>query len=198
MNYTFNHRVEAELVIKKSRFISIGVPIFNENDAKRQIENMRKEFYDARHIAYAYRFDDGQLFQKSSDDGEPSGTAGKPILNFMIKENIVNAIVFVVRYFGGIKLGAGGLTRAYSGTAVLLKDNLVKELKRVNFSCSIQDAGRVIKLLDANLVAYEKRFSSECEISALCEDIDALVKILSGVVSIKYDFITSRGVNGNC
>lgn len=186
MNYTFSKRVEAESVIKKSRFIAVGFPIFCEDDAKNKIAAMRKEFYDARHIAYAYRLDDGQVFQKSSDDGEPSGTAGKPILNFMIKENITNAIIFVVRYFGGIKLGAGGLTRAYSGTAVLLKDNLTKQLSAVTFSCALSDVDRVLKLLDARGVAYEREFAETCRIAARCEDATGLKSALSGFPSVCY------------
>lgn len=181
MDYTFNGRVEAEDVIKKSRFIAVGFPVESEADARDKIAALKKEFYDARHIAYAYRIDDGQVFQKSSDDGEPSGTAGKPILNFMIKENIINAIILVVRYFGGIKLGAGGLTRAYSGTAVLLKPHLAPRLEVVRLTCSLSDATRVLKLLDNAGVSYTKSFAAECTIIARTADVDAIRSLLSCV-----------------
>ena len=184
MDYTFNERVVAEEVIKKSRFIAVGFPIASEQDARDKILALRKEFYDARHIAYAYRVDDGQIFQKSSDDGEPSGTAGKPILNFMIKENIINAIILVVRYFGGVKLGAGGLTRAYSGTAVLLKQYLAPQLSVVRIACSLANATRVLKLLDTAGIAYTKSFGTDCEIVARTADVDALCALLSGCGAI--------------
>lgn len=183
MDYTIRERVEAEDVIKKSRFIAVGFPVHNEAGARDKILAMRKEFYDARHIAYAYRVNDGQVFQKSSDDGEPSGTAGKPILNFMVKENIINAIIFVVRYFGGVKLGAGGLTRAYSGTAVLLKPHLVPELSAVRFSCSLSNASRVLKLLDNAGITYTKTFGTDCEILAHTADADALRALLANAGS---------------
>ena len=177
MEYTFDDKVVAESVIKKSRFIAVGFFVASETDARDKISAIKKEFYDARHIAYAYRIDDGQVFQKSSDDGEPSGTAGKPILNFMIKENIINAIILVVRYFGGVKLGAGGLTRAYSGTAVLLKPHLAPRLETVRLTCSLADASRVLKLLDNAGIAYTKSFATDCTIIARTADVPALLAV---------------------
>ncbi len=175
MDYTFNEKVVAEDVIKKSRFIAVGFPVESEAEARDKIAVLKKEFYDARHIAYAYRIDDGQVFQKPSDDGEPSGTAGKPILNFMIKENIINAIILVIRYFGGIKLGAGGLTRAYSGTAVLLKSHLTPRLETVRLTCSLSDASRVLKILDSAGITYTKSFDAVCTIIARTADPAALL-----------------------
>jgi uncharacterized YigZ family protein len=85
---------------------------------KRHKADLEKEFPDASHICFAYKFfEDGQLQQRFSDAGEPSGTAGKPILMHMEGQDLINLVVFVVRYFGGIKLGAGGLVRAYGNTA---------------------------------------------------------------------------------
>lgn len=185
MEYTFDDKVVAESVIKKSRFIAVGFPIASETDARDKIATLKKQFFDARHIAYAYRIDNGQMFQKSSDDGEPSGTAGKPILNFMVKENIVNAIILVVRYFGGVKLGAGGLTRAYSGTAVLLKPHLVAQLTAVRLTCSLADASRVLKLLDSSGIAYTKTFGAECAIVARTADVSALRALLP--LSVRID-----------
>ena len=100
---------------KKSKFIANGYYIESEEDAKKKLEEIRKKYFDAKHNCYAYRvFEQGQLIEKMSDDGEPSGTAGAPMLNIMKGKNLCNCIIIVTRYFGGILLGTGGLVRAYS------------------------------------------------------------------------------------
>ena len=102
------------LEIKKSKFIGYYFEVENTNDVKELLENLKKEHKKARHIPYAYKIDNEI---KKSDDKEPSGTSGMPILNIIEKNNLNHALIAVVRYFGGIKLGAGGLIRAYSNTA---------------------------------------------------------------------------------
>lgn len=100
---------------KKSKFIANGYYIESEEDAKKILEETRKKYFDAKHNCYAYRvYEQGQLIEKMSDDGEPSGTAGAPMLNIMKGKNLCNCIIIVTRYFGGILLGTGGLVRAYS------------------------------------------------------------------------------------
>ena len=109
-----------EEVFKKSRFIAYMYEIDSVDEAKDIINNLLKEHKKARHIPYAYKID-GQA--KKSDDKEPNGTAGMPIYNIIEKKNLNHVLICVVRYFGGIKLGAGGLTRAYSNTVSnMLKD----------------------------------------------------------------------------
>ena len=100
---------------KKSRFIGEVFPIQSVDEAEALIQQVRKKYYDARHHCYAYVLGDQYEIVKQSDDGEPSQTAGMPILNVLKGEEIHDALIVVTRYFGGIKLGAGGLTRAYSG-----------------------------------------------------------------------------------
>lgn len=109
----------AEYSIKKSRFIASLHEVQTETEAAAYIARIRKQYWDARHNCYAYQIGAGGLLQKSSDDGEPSGTAGKPMLEVLKKQGITNTVVVVTRYFGGIKLGASGLIRAY-GHAVTL------------------------------------------------------------------------------
>lgn len=105
-----------ELVEKKSRFIANLIYIETEEEAINKLKEIRKKYHDARHNCYAYRFiEDGKIIQRSSDDGEPSGTAGAPMLNIIEKNNIVNVLIVVTRYFGGVLLGTGGLVKAYSG-----------------------------------------------------------------------------------
>lgn len=102
--------------VKKSKFLGYAFSVKNLNECLKIIENLKKEHKKAKHIAYAYILSNPYL-EKYSDDGEPSGTAGRPILNVIQKKNKQDILVCVVRYFGGIKLGAGGLVRAYTKSA---------------------------------------------------------------------------------
>ncbi len=107
---------EAEFVEKKSRFIGHIWPVETEEEARARIEEMKKKHYDARHNCWAYRLKAGAA-ERYSDDGEPQGTAGQPILGVFQREEVWNVVCVVTRYFGGILLGAGGLTRAYGKSA---------------------------------------------------------------------------------
>ena len=106
-----------ELEEKKSRFIATTLPISSQEEALEFIEKTKKQYWDARHNCYAYVLGDHHEIQRFSDDGEPGGTAGKPMLDVLLGENIHNMAVVVTRYFGGTLLGTGGLVRAYSGAA---------------------------------------------------------------------------------
>ncbi|MHA1584837.1 MAG: IMPACT family protein [Promethearchaeota archaeon] len=100
---------------KKSKFISSASPVSNEAEAKVFIQKIKDQHHRANHNCWAYRiFDPKGIISNESDEGEPSGTAGQPILYVLEKQNIVNTVIVVTRYFGGIKLGKGGLVRAYS------------------------------------------------------------------------------------
>lgn len=112
-----NESIENEIIVKKSRFITKLYYLEDENKVKDIIESLKKEYKKATHICYAYRIN---CKEKAFDDGEPSGTAGRPILNVLQKKDINNVLCVVIRYFGGIKLGAGGLTRSYSKSASLI------------------------------------------------------------------------------
>ena len=112
---------EAEFVEKRSRFIGQLWRAESEEEARARIEEVRKKYHDARHNCWCYVIREGGVL-RYSDDGEPQGTAGQPMLNVFLKEEVTNAVCVVTRYFGGILLGAGGLTRAYGGTAKLALD----------------------------------------------------------------------------
>ena len=109
---------EAEYVEKRSRFIGHVWPVDSEEEARRYIEETRKRHHDARHNCWCYVLREGNIL-RYGDDGEPQGTAGQPMLNVFLREEVTNVCCVVTRYFGGILLGAGGLTRAYGGTAKL-------------------------------------------------------------------------------
>ena len=108
---------ESEQIIQKSRFITYVNRVESEEDALQFIQMIKKKHWDATHNCSAYMIGENDLIQKANDDGEPSGTAGVPILEVIKKKGLKDTVVVVTRYFGGIKLGAGGLIRAYGGSA---------------------------------------------------------------------------------
>lgn len=114
---TINERATAEIIEKKSKFIANVCPIQTEEEAISFISEIKKQHYNARHNCFAYTISGQVPIMRFSDDGEPSGTAGKPILDVLIGENLENVVVVVTRYFGGILLGTGGLVRAYGKSA---------------------------------------------------------------------------------
>ena len=113
---------EAEIIEKKSRFIATVQPIKSEEEAITFIEAMKKKYWNAKHNCFAYVLGEHFQIQRCSDDGEPSGTAGKPMLDVLLGEEIHDVVVVVTRYFGGTLLGTGGLVRAYSHSAVIAID----------------------------------------------------------------------------
>lgn len=113
---TIKEDVQYELVEKKSKFIANLFYVESIDEAEKIISETKKKYFDARHNCIAYRIIEDRIIEKSSDDGEPSGTAGAPMLNILQKNNLVNVLIIVTRYFGGILLGTGGLVRAYSNS----------------------------------------------------------------------------------
>lgn len=115
---TVNDYGETEFVERKSKFLSYVYPVTTEKEAVSHIEKARKKFYDSTHVVFAYKLRENNI-ARFSDDGEPQGTAGLPVLDVINKSGIEDVLIIVVRYFGGILLGAGGLVRAYSKSASL-------------------------------------------------------------------------------
>ena len=112
---------------KRSKFIAIALPVRTVEEVKAHLETYQKKYYDARHVCYAYMLGHERKDFRANDNGEPSGTAGKPILGQINSNELTDILIIVVRYFGGIKLGAGGLIRAYSGSVA----HAVEEIGRV-------------------------------------------------------------------
>lgn len=134
----------SEVVVKKSRFLGITFPVETAEEAAERIAGIRKKYYDARHNCYAYRLVGAEKF---SDDGEPSQTAGKPMLDVLAGAGLTGALVVVTRYFGGTLLGTGGLVRAYTEAAQeAVKHSKVMEIRpRRTVACTVQysDLGRI-------------------------------------------------------
>lgn len=155
-----------EVVIKNSRFITILFPIYDDNITG-LIENVKTNYPKATHYCYSYIIEN---HQKASDDGEPGGTAGMPMLNVLIKENMINVLAVTVRYFGGIKLGAGGLVRAYTKSVKEAIDNAVLLDVEKGFKVEIKVMYNEQKQLDYLLKA--------CEIIDKCYDEDVTYTVL--------------------
>lgn len=125
---TVKENIENEIIINKSRFITLLIKINNLDEIEKNLKEIKKKYKDATHYCYAYIIGNKE---KCSDNREPSGTAGMPILNVLKQNDLTNILCVVIRYFGGIKLGAGGLIRAYSTSAseALNKTNIVNLIK---------------------------------------------------------------------
>ena len=131
-------RSESEYVVKKSRFITTLLEVHDEAEAAAYLEELRKRYWDANHNCYAYQIGPGGVLQKSSDDGEPSGTAGRPMLETLKKSGITNTLAVVTRYFGGVKLGASGLIRAYShAVALALEQADIADYKQYDMGAAV-------------------------------------------------------------
>lgn len=129
---TIEASVQVEVTEKKSKFIANLFPVQSIEEAEEKIKEIKKKYHDARHHCIAYRIEKNeQIIEKSSDDGEPSGTAGAPMLNILQKNHLANVVVIVTRYFGGILLGTGGLVRAYS-------DSLLEAVKKSQLVTKVQ------------------------------------------------------------
>lgn len=122
-----------EIVEKKSRFIATVRPVGSEEEALAFIEEMKKKYWDARHNCYVYTVGKNREYTRLSDDGEPSGTAGRPMLDVLLGEELYNTAVVVTRYFGGVLLGTGGLVRAYSSAVKegLLRSTVIEKTKGI-------------------------------------------------------------------
>ena len=138
-----------EIVIEKSRFICTLKKVHSEAEAQEFIKTIKKEFWDATHNCSAYIVDD--MAQRSSDDGEPSGTAGLPMLEVLRKNKLTNTAAVVTRYFGGIKLGAGGLVRAYTNSvAEAVKATGIAQkvlVSKFSFIYDLNEVGKILNIL---------------------------------------------------
>ncbi len=137
---------------KGSRFLSFAMPVSSTEDVKAKLQVLKKNYYDARHICYAYVLGKNGTVFRSNDDGEPSGTAGKPILGQINSKDLTNVLVVVVRYFGGILLGTGGLVIAYREAAAdaIQNNKIVSRLVESNIAIQfsyerMNDVMRIVK-----------------------------------------------------
>lgn len=181
---------------KGSKFIASAFTVMSEEEAKQALAEARKKYFDARHHCFAYMIGPDKQCFRSSDDGEPSGTAGKPILNQILSKDVTNVCVIVVRYFGGIKLGVSGLINAYKTAARDALDNARIIEKTVNEIYSLQfpyalmnDVMRVMK--EANLEQLNPRFEMDCylEFSTRKKDAEKIVAKFKNIFGVSVNYI---------
>ncbi|CDC42369.1 putative YigZ family protein [Firmicutes bacterium CAG:449] len=187
---TINQTFTNEIIIEKSKFIGIIKPLNNKDDVKNILNEIKKKYPKATHYCYGYIVNG---LQKSNDDGEPSSTAGKPILETLLKNDLFNVILIVVRYFGGIKLGAGGLTRAYVDSAsqtikksILLTKKEV-EIYKINTSYELNDVLNRY-LIKKSIIVIDVQYLENIEYTISCEklDIDDLKNYMQGKIEISF------------
>ena len=175
-------RCTIEENIKKSRFIGVVAPCSNENEVILNLKQLHLEHPNASHIVYAYRIKTDQgLIYRFHDAGEPTGTAGKPIFQQLDGKDLLNVLIVVIRYFGGIKLGAGGLTRAYGNTAkqVIAAAEIYPYIEMVNIPLTvdysqIQPLEYLLKKLDGEIVSQEFTQEVKLLVKLPKENLEAL------------------------
>lgn len=179
-----------EIEISRSKFISILVPITSSNDVVGIIDEIKKEYPKANHYCYAYVIDN---YMKYSDDGEPNQTAGKPMLGVLLSKKMNNVLVVVVRYFGGIKLGAGGLLRAYvnSASLVIEKAQLYEKklLDVISLSVPYSYNKNLFYYLEKNeFIIKNKEFEDKINVTVSKENIDIndIKMFFNGNIDINY------------
>lgn len=167
---TIASRERTEIVVKASRFIGSLAPVTSKEEAMLYIEDIRKEFYDATHNCFAYRLGAQGLNFRTADDGEPSGSAGKPILFEIQKANVSDVVLVVTRFYGGTKLGVGGLARAYSGAAEEVLKLCTKleviQTKSLRVFCVYEDVNIIKRLLHEYAAKYEETYGDAVEFVA--------------------------------
>lgn len=183
-----------EIIINKSTFIGYASPIESENDAIKFIEEIKQKHKDATHNVYGYVYGENNIIQRYSDDGEPSGTAGIPVLEVIKKEDLRNVVVVVTRYFGGVKLGAGGLVRAYTkGAKVGLEaGNIVDKIlyKRIKVRADYTLYGKIENELKSKGYTIEDViYDDKANLIVLCdnEKYDELSSLLIEITSSNID-----------
>ncbi|MFW5804174.1 MAG: YigZ family protein [bacterium] len=192
--YTIQKPSEGMHKVKGSKFISFAYPIKTEEAVKDILGELRKKYQDARHQCYAYQLGIENQIQKSSDAGEPSNTAGKPILNQIQVKNLTNILVVVVRYFGGTLLGVSGLINAYKNATAAAIDNAEIVMKTINDHYQIEfdyaDTAPVMKLLnDDQVEIISQHFQEKCRIQ-----VNIRQKTAPGILK-KFDQINSLKFN---
>jgi uncharacterized YigZ family protein len=150
-----------------SKFLAFAIPVVNEKEIKDRIEKFRKKYHDARHICYAYRIGPKEFKFKVNDDGEPSGTAGKPILGQITANELTNILIIVVRYFGGILLGTSGLIKAYRSASIDCINNAKIIVKTTDYDFEIsfnyEQLSPVMKIIkDEHVEIISKIIENRC------------------------------------
>ena len=186
---------EAEQVVEKSRFITYTKPVYDENQAAEFIARIKKLNYDASHNVSAYVIGESSDIKRYSDDGEPSGTAGMPMLDVMFNKGITNTCVVITRYFGGIKLGTGGLVRAYTeSTKMGLEASKIveyREMRCYSITCTYDLAPKIqYRLKGSDVIIKDTEYLEKVRFLVYVKEdemkiLDELIDITSSLIYIE-------------
>lgn len=187
---------EGQFKDRGSKFLSFAYPVSSEEEIKMRLDSLRKKYHDARHHCYAWRLGPDHSMYRANDDGEPSNSAGKPILNQIESRDLTNVLVVVVRYFGGTLLGVGGLINAYrtSASAALDKCNIIKKYiyksYKILFDYSMMNA--VMKIIkEHDLENYDHHFEMSCslKINVRINQINTVIKLFEKIDDCKLTLV---------
>jgi len=155
---------------QRSRFISFAIPVQTPEEVKEKVETFRKQYYDAHHVCWAYMLGVERLQYRVNDDGEPSSTAGKPILSVINSHGLTNILIVVIRYFGGVKLGTSGLITAYRAAALdavsqaEIIEKTVDEIISIKFPYQfLNEVMKIVKEMNPQIIT--QKFEIECEMT---------------------------------
>ena len=186
--------LETEIEIKKSRFLNFVFHVEDEEAVELVLAEQRKAHYKATHHCWAYVLNTNPKRQKSSDDGEPSGTAGKPILEVINQRKLKDVLVIVVRYFGGVKLGTGGLVRAYGGGAVDVLDKAQIIERKMMDQCQVVIdyslyGGLINQLSEIDVLPVDEKFEERVSLTFQIpiDETDDFIKWLEDQTSANFD-----------
>lgn len=178
--------------VKGSKFLSFALPVKSVDEIKSILDEYRKTYYDARHVCYAWVLGADRLEFRANDDGEPSGTAGRPILGQLHSRDLTNVLVIVVRYFGGVLLGTGGLVVAYReaaaealNQALIVEKDVVSEIRLTFDYLQLNGVMKAVKDTDAHIIS--QNFENQCELhlSVTLRQESSLVSKLLNIEGLK-------------
>ncbi|WP_289055150.1 IMPACT family protein [Carboxylicivirga marina] len=184
---------------KGSKFITYAYPVYSEEAIKAHVDELKKQYYDARHHCFAWQLGtDGKRY-RANDDGEPSGTAGKPILGQIRSYDITNVLIIVIRYFGGTKLGTSGLIHAYKEAAIdainngTIVEKTINDIYRVNFDYGVMN--NIMKIMkEENPNIHKQDFNLRCSIEWGCRqsNVEKIKNRLEKVESTEVEFLQTQ------
>lgn len=191
---------EGQYTQLRSKFIAYALPVRSEAEALEEVARLRQRYYDARHVCWAYRLSADGSVTRSNDDGEPSGTAGKPILGQLLSQNLTEVLVVVVRYFGGVKLGTPGLIESYRAAAyeaLMAAERIERIIERsfeVDFGYELM--GEVMRLVkDSGARIIEQDFVERCRlvVSLRADEVEALYARLGHLYGTTLSWCEEEG-----
>ncbi len=181
---------------KGSKFIALAMPVKTEEEVKIHLQEIRKQYYDARHHCYAYALGPARDAFRTNDDGEPSGTAGKPIYGQILSHDLTNILIVVIRYFGGVKLGVRGLINAYkyaAAEAILnnkIEEKIIREVYELSFDYPLMnDVMKIVKDYDLEQISHDFAISCKLKFAVRRSLADNVKNIFNSMYGVEIIYV---------